>query len=126
MIKTKTAHLVGQLTTEQYSRIPCPELQNLTKQETKTIMISRFRMLECGTNFKNSISTTCSTCKKRDDEVHRLNHCKRYKTTNYYEDANKPNFDDVFSSDVTVLRNIIPSIERVWNTRNAHGTMLIM
>ena len=122
--KTKTEHIVNQLESQQYTRTPSPELQNLTKQETKTIMISRFRMLECGINFKNSFSTTCSTCKKRDDEVHRMNHCKRFRETNYYDDAIKPNFDDVYSSDVTVLRHIIAAIERVWNTRNAHGTML--
>ena len=112
--KTKTAHIVDQLENEQYLRAPSPELRYLTKQETKTVLISRFRMLECGANFKNTIDTVCSVCKKRDDEDHRLNHCKRFRTTNHYDDDVKPNFEDVYSSNVSVLRNIIPTIESVW------------
>ena len=37
--KTKTAHIVEQLKSDQYTRIPSPELRTLTKQETKTIVI---------------------------------------------------------------------------------------
>ena len=99
--KTKTAHLVDQLENESYTRTPSPELQNLTKQETKTLMISRFGMLECGVNFKGSKPTMCSICNKSDDEVHRLNHCKRFRSMNYYDETVKPNFNDIFSS-VTV------------------------
>ena len=121
--KTKTKHIIEQLENEQYIRMPSPELQSLTKQETKTILISRFRMLECGANFKGSISTVCQTCKKHDDETHRLNHCKRYRDTNCYDNTIKPNFDDIYSSDVGILKKIVVDIERTWNTRNAHGSM---
>ena len=124
--KTKTAHIVDQLENEGYTRTPSPELQHLTKQETKTVMISRFRMLECGINYKNSKPTICTTCNKCDDEVHRLNHCKRFRSMNYYDETVKPNFRDIYSSDIGVLRNIIPVIEKVWNTRNAHGTMVVI
>ena len=104
--------------------MPCPELRTLTKQETKTILISRFRMLECGVNFKGSKNVVCQTCKKTDDENHRLNHCIRFKTTNCFDDAIKPKFEDVYSSDINVLRRIATIIEKIWNTRNAHGSML--
>ena len=124
--KTKTAHIVDQLESECYTRTPSPELQKLTKQETKTLMISRFGMLECGINFKGSKPTICSICNKSDDETHRLNHCKRFRSMNYYDETVKPNFNDIFSSDIGVLRNIIPVIEKIWNTRNAHGTMVAM
>ena len=122
--KTKTSHIVEQLLNDEYTRTPSPELQTLTKQETKTILISRFRMLECGVNFKGSRNEVCQTCKKRDDEAHRLNHCKRLRTTNFYDEAIKPNFDDVFSTDINVLKNIVAFIEKVWNTRNAHGSVI--
>ena len=122
--KTKTSFIVDLISADTYIRGPSPEFQSLTKQETKTAIISRFRMLECGVNFKGSNSISCRVCKTRDDEDHRLNHCIRYKTTNYYDCVEKVNFDDVFSSDTNVLKNVITKIQRVWNTRNAHGSML--
>ena len=122
--KTKTKHIIEQLKNEYYVRMPCPELRSLTKQETKTILIARFRMLECGVNFKGSKNVVCQTCKKTDDETHRLNHCLRYRTTNCYDDPTKPNFNDVYSSNTTILKNIAEIIEKTWNTRNAHGSMV--
>ena len=122
--KTKTMHIVEQLTDIHYTRTPSPELQALTKQETKTILISRFRMLECGVNYKGSMNVVCVTCRKRDDEDHRMNHCKRFRSTNCFDDIIKPNFDDVYSSNIDVLKNIATYIEKIWNTRNAHGSMI--
>ena len=122
--KTKTSHIVDPLLADTYSREPIPELNNLTKQETKTCIIARYKMLECGVNFRNSINTICPTCKKTDNEDHRLNYCIRYKTTNYHDCIDKVNFNDVYSTDTNVLKSTIRKIERVWNTRNAHGTMM--
>ena len=122
--KTKTAHIVEQLNSDQYTRMLSPDLQNLSKQETKTIIIARFRMLECGVNFKGTMNIVCQTCKKNDDENHRLNHCKRFMTTNHYNDTTKPNFNDVYSSNTDVLKSIASNIEKTWNTRNAHGSMI--
>ena len=122
--KTKTSFIVDFISADTYVRGPPSEFQSLTKQETKTAIISRFRMLECGANFKNSNSILCRVCKTRDDEDHRLNHCVRYQSNNYFDQVEKVNFDDVFSTDTNVLKNVIAKIERVWNTRNAHGSML--
>ena len=122
--KSKTSQIVDLISADTYARKPSPELQSLTKQETKTLTISRYRMLECGANFKSSRSVTCPACKKRDDEDHRLNHCIRYKTTNHYNHIEKVNFNDVYSTDIDVLKKVISQIESIWNTRNAHGSML--
>ena len=86
-------------------------------------MIARYKMLDCGINFKGSRSILCPTCKKTDNEDHRLNYCTRYRTTNNCDYDEKVNFDDVYSSDISVLKNVIRKIENVWNTRVAHGTM---
>ena len=108
---TKTAYIVDHILAETYTRKPPHEIHNLTKQETKTIIISRFRMLECGVNFKNSNSVICTICKVTDNEDHRLNYCARFKTTNNYEQAEKVNFDDMFSTDTDVLKQVIARIE---------------
>ena len=122
--KTKTAHIVDPLSADTYSRMPIPELQHMTKQETKTLIIARYKMLDCGVNFKGSKSTICPSCKKTDDEDHRLNHCTRFRDINHCDNEEKVNFDDIYSADTNVLKKIIEQIENVWNTRNAHGTIL--
>ena len=122
--KTKTSHIVDHILADTYERKPIAELENLTKQEAKTLIIARYMMLECGNNFKSSRNTMCTTCKTKDNEDHRLNHCVRFRTINYHDCNEKINFDDVHSSDISVVRKVIKAIENVWNTRNAHGTML--
>ena len=29
----------------------------------------------------------------------------------------------IYSHDITIIREILPVIEKIWNTKNAHGTM---
>ena len=121
--KTKTARIPNNLLSDAYTRKPCDEILLCTKQETKTIIIARFGMLDCGRNFKGSNSATCNKCGVVDDEEHRLNHCIKYRSINYYDHEEKLPFENIFSTDVEVLRNIIPRIQNVWDTYCAHGTM---
>ena len=122
--KTKTSHIVDHLLANSYTRKPISDIQNLTKQQTKTLIIARYKMLERGTNFRNSRSILCPVCKKTDNEDHRMNHCIRYKNNNFYDHAEKPNYNDIYSTNTNTLTHIITKIEKVWNTRNANGTML--
>ena len=93
------------------------------KHITKTLVIARFGMLECGQNFKGSISETCRTCQTVDDENHRLNHCTKLRSINYCDQVDKVDFANVFSNDLSTLKCIIEAIEQVWNTKTAHGTV---
>ena len=88
------------------------------------LLLARFRMLECGTNYKGSLNDICEICKMKDDESHRLNDCKKFRCTNFYDSSDHVSFDAVFSSDIKTLKKIIPLINQVWNTRNANGTMI--
>ena len=86
-------------------------------------MIARFHMLETGTNYKGTLDEICKECKTKDDENHRLNYCKKYRLNNLYSNTLKADFNDIYSKDINVLRPIIAQIEKVWNTKNANGTM---
>ena len=121
--KTKTAHILNQISIPDYQRGLRKEYESLTRQETKTLMIARFHMLECGVNYKGTMSTNCKYCSTNDDESHRLNDCKFYKSINLYNEPQKVNFSDVYSQDIEVTKQIIKCIEKVWNTRNSNGTM---
>ena len=121
--KTKTKGIYDKTKCSDYTRSPSQELLQLTKYETKTVIIARFGMLACGTNFKGSTDSQCSECKCLDNEDHRLNYCKLWRDINYYDDEDKVNFDSVFSDDLNELRSTVSKFERVWNTKNANGCM---
>ena len=123
--KSKTAHIIEKIENPSYQRKPLDEILQLTKQETKTLIIARFRMLECGRNFKGTMTEKCNTCGCVDDEEHRLNNCTKYVGTNYHIDVDNIKFDTVFSSNPDTLRIIINRISRVWNVRTGNGSMHI-
>ena len=120
--KTKTKHIIKTIESDAYSRAPQQEIMNCTRQETKTIIIARFGMLECGTNFKGTLKEMCNMCNVTDDESHRINFCPKYKDFNRCDSDNKVDFNDIHSTDINILKQIINEIERVWNVRTAHGT----
>ena len=122
-VKTKTESIIKQLADTKYKREPRPEILQMTKHETKTIVTARYRMLQCGKNFKGTMKEICDTCNTIDDENHRLNDCIKWRTINLYDSAEKTDFYSIYSDNVDVLRHLITKIERVWNTQNAHGTM---
>ena len=62
VMKSKTAHIIDKIENPSYQRKPLNEIVQLTKQETKTLIISRFRMLECGKSFKGTMKEICDTC----------------------------------------------------------------
>jgi hypothetical protein len=66
-IKSKTATLIEEIEKQDYVRKPKTEILKSSKQESRTILIARYGMLECGRNFKNSIKEFCEC----DDENHR-------------------------------------------------------
>ena len=82
-------------------------------------------MLECGKNFRGSIKDNCNECHAPDDENHRLNHCIKFRDTNFYDCTTKVPFESIHSRDPIELRKIIPEIMKVWNLSNANGTMKI-
>ena len=119
--KTKTVTIVEQVKDPNYQREMKSELKHLSKYEFKSLMIARYRMLECGQNFKGTLHEMCVECKVIDDENHRLNYCSKYKTrsnTNEYI-----NFDDIYCNNIAMVRPVLVGMERIWNTVNAHGTM---
>ena len=97
----------------------------MTKLEAKTIITARYGMLECGKNHKGTLSLKCTTCGIDDDEDHRLNDCPKWqqRSMKCSNEAERFNFNKIYSNDVCTLREIIPAIQNLWNVKSAHGTM---
>ena len=122
--KTKTAHIVEKIDHPSYTRKPQTELNNLSKQETKTLLIARFGMLECGKNYKGTMSEICSHCCCLDDEEHRLNVCPTYNHSNYSDSPDRIKFDRIYSDNIDDLKLIITRLTNVWNVKTGHGSMV--
>ena len=122
-INTKTREIHTKLTTEPYNRQPPNEILNGNKLITKTIILARHGMLECGNNFKGTISLNCSSCNAIDDENHRLNECSRWSDINNANLSLKCDFRGIYSTNGTELSNVISNLEKVWEFRYANGRM---
>ena len=121
--KKKTATIVPKVTDQSYHRTPQLSILNTSKRETRTIMMARYGLLECGKNFKGTIKELCDQCTCLDDENHRINYCIKWRSINLYDQPDKIPFDDVYSDNLATIRLVTAQIEKVWNTRTAHGTM---
>ena len=66
------------------------------------------------------MSEMCSSCNVTDDGNHRLNECTRW-----IVDFNQPeiNFDDIHSTEIEVIDNLIQHLNEVWEFRYANGRM---
>ena len=123
VVNSKTKYIHEKLISTQYQRRPMEELTKRSKQQTKTIILSRSRMLTCGRNFKATMNHICPECNKIDDENHRLNECSLWINTNFRDIVIKPNFDDIFSENNDTINEITEKIERVWELKYANGRM---
>ena len=80
-------------------------------------------MLECGKNFRGSMTETCKECQVLDDENHRLNECPNWRETNLLDRDREVEFCDIFSNDPTKLMHIISHIQSVWELSFGNGSM---
>ena len=80
-------------------------------------------MLECGANFKGTMSEVCSVCAVIDNESHRINDCTVLSEVNQANCPEKYSFRDIYSSNSNTLNCIIDAIENIWEIRYANGRM---
>ena len=120
--KTKTSTIVDNINND-YVRKPLNEIKNLSKNETRTLMMARYGMLQCGKNYGGSMQNLCPDCNCLDDENHRLNFCPKWSENNQINTCDKVSFEFIYSNDENVLKTIIPVIEKLWNTKTGHGKM---
>ena len=109
----KTKSIINKIINPHYIRKPEDEIQYLTKNETKSLIIARYGMLECGNNFKGTMRPICASCDVVDNEYHRLNECSRYASTNLFNKFEKVDFNLIYSPEVETIWSIITQIKLV-------------
>ena len=121
---TKTTFILEQVDSNHFKRGLMDPIQMLNRYEAKVVILSRFHMLECGVNFKGTLPEICPTCNVVDNEQHRLNDCTRFRLTNLCDRNEKIDFQNIYHSDITVVKKMISCIEQVWNLKTGHGSMV--
>ena len=123
-INTKTKDIYDCLETN-YTRKALPELIRQNKQRTRTIILARYGMLECGSNFKGTIPEICRSCNVPDNENHRLNECIVWQERNKFSKPIKCDFNDIYSDSSDKLNNICNEIENIWELKYSKGRMRV-
>ena len=59
-----------------------------------------------------------------DNENHRLNSCPIFRHLNLCDEVEKVKFDDIYSDDLDVVKQITEKIRKVWNVSNGNGRAL--
>ena len=123
MPKTKTKSIINKISNSEYTRGPVKEILQSSKYEAKTIIIARYGMLECGSNFKGTMNPHCRTCNTKDDENHRMNECPTWRKGNLDGISENIDFHKIYDEDIDMIRPLIDKIGQIWNTKNAHGNI---
>ena len=122
-IKTKTTYIYHDINNETFSNEALPEITSSNKVDSKTIILARCGMLECGKNFKGTIPEICRECGEEDDESHRLNRCILWKHLKFSETAEEIDFGEIYDNDRKKLSPVIKSIQNVWEMHYGNGSM---
>ena len=82
--------------------------------------MGRYGMLDCRSNFSmGSGAKMCSVCNVIDDEMHRMNDCKKYRYVNWYESNEKIDFERIYLGEMGDVLHVVDAILKVWDLE--HG-----
>ena len=122
--KTKTKTIIEKLKNDKYERTPLPLIQKLTTIQTRALIMGRYGMLDCKSNFSMGYGgKKCVECDTDDDEKHRINHCPRYCDVNWYKKAEKIDFEKVYSDELTEAMTVVNAILAVWDLEHGKNTV---
>ena len=120
--KSKTIHEI--VANEQYERKPLKCIVTLDKLKAKAIVMARYGMLDCSTNYKMKYGRTeCKECKVKDDEQHRINFCIKYKGINKCDNPTKFHFQNVYANDSDTLKQSAAEILKIWDLENGKNVI---
>ena len=86
--------------------------------------MARYGMLKCANNFHHGFGTLlCDTCNVCDNENHRIDTCIKWRETNFYDNDQKVDFNNVFSNDNEKCLQIVRIIFSMWGLENGRNEM---
>ena len=123
VLKTKTKSIFDKISDPNYTRQIDHVITRMTKHDTKTLMIARYGMLDCGMNYKGNKRPNCNQCNVPDNEQHRLDVCPEWDSIRINETDGDIVFEDIYKNDIESLRPVMKKINSIWNTKYTNGSM---
>ena len=100
------------------------KILNKTKYLARVQIMSMFRMLDCGSNFKTGYrGVNCNSCNTTDDENHRINDCPKYKKRNLSNSSFSIDFESIYSKNDETVGRILYVISELWDLSSGKNTM---
>ena len=122
--KTKTKTIAEKTQRDDFKRTPLPILQNLSSLQTRALIMGRYGMLDCKTNFSMGYGgKLCVECNTDDNEAHRINECAKYRAVNKYDSTEKINFENIYSDELDDVMIVVDSILAIWDLE--HGKNVV-
>ena len=91
---------------------------------TRALIMGRFGMLKCASNYHNGFGTKiCDECKVKDDEAHRINYCKKWQSINLYAVDDKIDYNDIYSGNTDKCFAVVQIILALWDLENGKNEM---
>ena len=123
-LQTKTRTIAEKLQHKDYKRNPLPILYKLTSIQTRALIMGRYGMLDCRSNFSMGYGgKECTACNVIDDEAHRINDCFKYCVVNRYDKTEKIDFGKIYSDDVNDVMPVVEAILTVWDLENGKNSV---
>ena len=86
--------------------------------------MGRYGMLQCAANFKGSYGDKeCRNCKTQDNENHRINFCKVWSKINLVNEAEKVDFENIYSENENESIKVVKEIIKMWDLGNNKNIM---
>ena len=121
-VKTKTKTIIEKLERPDYQRIQINSISALSKLQAKAIIMGRYGMLDCASNYKVKYgSKQCRECKCIDDEYHRLFKCPRW--NDITQTAEPFPWSEIYEGESEKLIIIAQKILEKWDLLNGNNKM---
>ena len=117
--------MLDKLDSPSFQRTVDPNILNHNSvTHTRALIMGRFGMLKCASNFHNGFGTKiCDECKVNDDESHRINDCRKWQGMNRYGADNKIDYSDIYSNDTAKCFAIVQIILSMWDLESGKNEM---
>ena len=109
---------------DNYKRIPLPLILQLTTIQTRALIMGRYGMLDCKSNFSMGYGGKgCVECGADDNEAHRINDCPKYSNINFYSQAEKIDFEKIYSDELSDVITVVNAILTIWDLEHGKNTV---
>ena len=86
--------------------------------------MGRYGMLDCKNNFSMGYGgKMCAECNSLDNEAHRINMCVNFRDVNRCDQADKVDFEKIYSDEPDEVITVVNAILTIWDLYHGKNTI---